>query len=86
LIKFCEKNGVFIKNRAQEMSAVVAAPASLAKQGKFQYRYQYCGSGMIIPDSHLFHPGFDFFHPGSHIRTKEFNILPIKIVSKLSEI
>jgi hypothetical protein len=52
LIKLCEKSGVFIKNPAQEMSAAVAAPASPAKQGKFQC----CGSGRFIPDGNFFHP------------------------------
>jgi len=43
----------------------------------------YCGSGMFIPDpiSHIrlfFHPGSDFYHPGSRIRIKEVSILAQK--------
>jgi hypothetical protein len=32
---------------------------------------QCCGSGMFIPDPTCFHPGSEFFHPGSWIRIKE---------------
>jgi hypothetical protein len=49
-----------------------------------------CGSGMFIPDpiSHIrlfFHPGSDFYHPGSRIRIKEVSILAQKMVFKLQE-
>ncbi len=39
------------------------------------FRTHCCGSGMFISDPTFFHPGSEFFPPGSRIRIKEFKYL-----------
>jgi len=47
------------------------------------YFKQCCGSGMLVPDPNLFHPGFRipdpiFSHSGSRIRIKDFKYFKLK--------